>query len=744
MTKASSTKRAPSAPTQTRGKYAAQACSVCRSKKTRCDGRQPVCEPCMNSGRQDECTWDKEKIRKPRTEQHFEAMRKKMHAFKSYALQLEVLVENCKREHGQGLDIGSSGLLSRPQEMDFMEDSDSEDCEYEIDEEPASDIDDPVDEIFGSAPILKPEGPCLFEYGNTAVFRFAPEVLPVSRIPPVVEEPDQSYVLYVEGVDEAHINTTLDWSRYLPSSVPLTRREHDRLLDLLFKFLTCWCLRIIPALFLRDMWKVLSTPAHLPPPKIPHYSPMLHNALIALACGFSDDAEIRDNRGAFATKAKSYIDVEGRYPSITLMHALSILSTYHSSMGEQTLGYIYFGMSARISQTLGLGIDCSEWVKSGLISEHDRLDRNWAHWTTLCQDVCWSLYVGRDFSVQVPSDLRGIPVPFVDSDFDEIMWVYPPSGLQPQPNNLSKTFAASCQLLLMARQVMKVVNGIGASNNSRQEMVVSSIDLALNNWKRNLSPEVDLNHRTRPTATPHRLTMHMAYWWLFILLHRPWYHRQTRPLRGSDKEIDHIKLCKRAADNVMELLHTYRSLYSLRYCPISLVQIVFAAGTVFLLGAVHATSGLRVAKEALRHAQAQADLCIQYLMEIGRSWHCATNVAEIFRKLMYEKLWPWLERGASAIQDSGEEDEMHLEARPKGKARSLSRESSHPPTTRGRKPRKPRISKTKSSEAVNRPGPSMSPTETFSPTMDRRFGITTSGVASVAGATNLDSRSPRD
>ena len=56
----------------------------------------------------------------------------------------------------------------------------------------------------------------------------------------------------------------------------------------------------------------------------------------------------------------------------------------------------------------------------------------------------------------------------------------------------------------------------------------------------------------------------------------------------------------------MELLATYRKLYSLRYCPISLVQIVFATGTIWLLGAVRATSGLRVAKEELRKSLSQA------------------------------------------------------------------------------------------------------------------------------------------
>jgi hypothetical protein len=34
---------------------------------------------------------------------------------------------------------------------------------------------------------------------------------------------------------------------------------------------------------------------------------------------------------------------------------------------------------------VGLSIDCSTWVTSGLISHDDMLDRNWAHWTTFSQ-----------------------------------------------------------------------------------------------------------------------------------------------------------------------------------------------------------------------------------------------------------------------------------------------------------------------------------------------------------------------
>ena len=134
-----------------------------------------------------------------------------------------------------------------------------------------------------------------------------------------------------------------------------------RLLDLLFKFLTSWCLRIVPGLFLRDMYRALHLPASQTPPKTTHYSPMLHNALVALATAFSDDPRIRDlrTRRLFLEKAKGYMDTECHSPNLSVIHALSIIGTFHSSMGEQTLGYLYFGEIA--CNTIG---NCRERCKT--------------------------------------------------------------------------------------------------------------------------------------------------------------------------------------------------------------------------------------------------------------------------------------------------------------------------------------------------------------------------------------------
>lgn len=97
------------------------------------------------------------------------------------------------------------------------------------------------------------------------------------------------------------------------------------------------------------------------------------------------------------------------------------------------------------------------------------------------------------------------------------------------------------------------------------------------------------------------------------------------------------QLCRRAAENIMENLATWRSLYSLRYCPITLIQTVFSAGTVYLLTATQASSGIRIAWKEMDHATKKLDCVMEYLQEIGASWQCATNIASILKGLMQDQ-----------------------------------------------------------------------------------------------------------
>ncbi|KAG6852186.1 hypothetical protein C0991_002279, partial [Blastosporella zonata] len=144
-------------------------------------------------------------------------------------------------------------------------------------------------------------------------------------------------------------------------------------------------------------------------------------------------------------------------------------------------------------------------------------------------------------------------------------------------------------------------------------------------------------------------------------------------------------LCKRAAENIVELLGTWRSLYSLRYAPITLVQTAFSAGTIYLLGAVQAATGLRVAQESLKHALAQAQLCVQYLFEIGKSWQCATNIGEILRRLLQEQLKPLLDkrsiRADAVTGGAAQQQNQHQHQRPQQHSTGGASTSPSPPSS---------------------------------------------------------------
>ncbi|KAK0498680.1 hypothetical protein EDD18DRAFT_46272 [Armillaria luteobubalina] len=356
-----------------RAPYTAQACDICRRKKTRCSGVKPVCGPCEASKRHSKCSWTGDPIRHPRTEARFEALRKRINALEAHCENLKAVIDKCNKDHG-GL---STYLPLRPS---------LEDEESEIEE-----ADNSSQELVATTENLKLEDRDLVMYGNVSPFRFAPvPAQSTSRFPEIMPDPNAHYVLWLDGVSSPHVNLFFDWSRYLPVNLPLTRHEHDKIIDLLFSFFTSWCLRVVPILFLRDMYRAIASSGTA---KTPHYSLMLHNVLIALATAFSDDPHINSfkNREQYAIKAKSYLEYECEKPNICVVQALSLLGSFHTTNGDQNLGYLYFGMSAKVGQILGLEVDCSRLVKAGKISHDDMLDRNWAHWTAFSLDVCFRL-----------------------------------------------------------------------------------------------------------------------------------------------------------------------------------------------------------------------------------------------------------------------------------------------------------------------------------------------------------------
>jgi hypothetical protein len=88
----------------------------------------------------------------------------------------------------------------------------------------------------------------------------------------------------------------------------------------------------------------------------------------------------------------------------------------------------------------------------------------------------------------------------------------------------------------------------------------------------------------------------------------------------------------------MELTGIWRKHFLLRYVPITMIQVVSAAATIFVVAAVQAVSGPRIAHGALESAEKSAGDAIQYLREVGESFASATNVADILQNLIQEQV----------------------------------------------------------------------------------------------------------
>lgn len=176
--------------------------------------------------------------------------------YRRYADYLESLLEQCQQDYHSHRKVDFRA--SRPSDPDGLlgPSPDMLDHDFDFTVMGADDHDgssdsgsDPTKEICSPAqslkvcrhrcPLLPPclfchaqleEGGLIHHYGNTAPFRFDHLDIAIltSRFPALAENPHATYVLLVDGVTDDHCNPDFDWSRHLPSAVPLTRRSHDK------------------------------------------------------------------------------------------------------------------------------------------------------------------------------------------------------------------------------------------------------------------------------------------------------------------------------------------------------------------------------------------------------------------------------------------------------------------------------------------------------------------------------------
>ncbi|KAH7239631.1 nitrogen assimilation transcription factor nit-4 [Fusarium solani] len=327
-------------------------------------------------------------------------------------------------------------------------------------------------------------------------------------------------------------------------------------------------------------------------------TPSLLSAIFALAARYSDRRELRavpndpSTAGyALFEQAKILLLYESQAPTVATVQAAALMAIRALSDNQEALGWLYCGNAARMALSLGLHIDCSQWVASGLISQDEAEVRKVTWWGCYTVDKLFSIALGRPGCTRKSQST--CPKPSLDHDAEYEAWVQIP-GLT-QDNSLpvlqsrivsTAHFIAEC--LSIASEAMDQIYAPNSGLSQKDiENIVGKTDVELRAYYVNLPSHLRLPSTLRTSAPAHIYQLHMQYHVNIILLHRPLL-QQYPNISESDPtsvcwESPHRKDCRAAASEVSKLLGIYKQNYTFRFAGMVTVHVAFTAATIHLI-----------------------------------------------------------------------------------------------------------------------------------------------------------------
>jgi hypothetical protein len=152
----------------------------------------------------------------------------------------------------------------------------------------------------------------------------------------------------------------------------------DHLLGLYWRWQNSWQYMIPQYLFLQDLHITKNSR---------FCTPLLLSAMLALASRYSDRLEVRTDFNdpntaglTFFTAAQAMLQHELEAPKTSTIQATVLIGLYITATDKESTGWLYAGQASRMAFNLGLHLDCSKYVRQGLISPEDAFARNVTWW----------------------------------------------------------------------------------------------------------------------------------------------------------------------------------------------------------------------------------------------------------------------------------------------------------------------------------------------------------------------------
>ncbi|CAO3589481.1 unnamed protein product [Absidia cylindrospora] len=379
----------------------------------------------------------------------------------------------------------------------------------------------------------------------------------------------------------------------------------------------------LPMFYKKQLSSSLDDPSEL-------ISPLLLNAIYAVASRISDDPQVRSDPklqetagDIFFERAKLLLDSHYDIPRISTVQALLLLSSHQQGTKKSARAWLYSGMAFRMALDLGLNRNCDHWQ----IPPDEKERRKRVFWCCFICDKTSSATFGRS-SIFEESDCD---VPFPNIDDDEPVFTACTHSTIPPPGPLMVLthLVSICDILGHVLKNIYYAKALQHSDMRHISHVVSSLTGRLTHWYRTLpsSLRMENTNQSQPdTIYPICVSqLHMVYHATVILLHRLFIPNNAADI--SPESICEYNICVESATSIMNIANNMLKTNILKFSFHSTVYFIFTAGIIFINSAS--------SNDATKSFDAKVNInnIMRLLEELEKTWTSASRSANILGEL---------------------------------------------------------------------------------------------------------------
>ncbi|RCI05130.1 hypothetical protein CU098_011193 [Rhizopus stolonifer] len=555
-----------------------RACDLCRKKKIKCDGAAPICNNCQSFSQ--ECTYkDTTKKRGP-PKGYIEAIENRLQKLEGY---LGTVAEKDQTDDPKLKELLEE--LRSPLETSFGEQIKTRpQRRKQRTKQVPLDKRDPEDSPFIQSPTLShsdlAETPTEEEGNGTAGQLTMDENGLVRYL-------GKSSGFYLLSNSRTYQNGAFHFSGYHHKKPKKGEKKYPVDIfelppnDLSEHLISLYLTHFYPVLPMFYKKRIVCPKKPLDP-----ISPLLLNAIYAMASRISNDSRVRSDPSSsdtagdvFFERARCLLDDYYDTPRISTVQALLLLASHQMGAMRPARAWLYSGMAFRMAQDLGLNRNCDSW---NIIPE-ERERRKRVFWCCFIVDRLISAVYGRSSNFEEKD--CDTPFPSVDDD-DPIISNKDTSR---PPASLLEAFIQNIKVCEILGQVLKNIYYARSkfhTSSQNAEQILTALSRQLTQWHQKLPPSLQYKlpntqmGEKGPDPPAVICQLHLVYYTTVILLHRSFIPGPTQNKPFVSQPC--YKICLSAALSILDIVNIMLDENHLRCLYNFGVYFVFTAGIIFI------------------------------------------------------------------------------------------------------------------------------------------------------------------